>query len=112
MISAVNVFQFLVVKTLDPDRYSAQNAGSGSVLNEYRSETLFPITTNLKTPDTAMKLILLLAPLSYRPESSGSILRLRRPAPHRHRCGAQQEGQAQEGHEQQGRRQVQQDQNL
>jgi hypothetical protein len=25
---------------LDPDRYSAQNAGSGSVSNEYGSETL------------------------------------------------------------------------
>ncbi len=37
---AVNVFQFLVVKTLDPDRYSAQNAESGSVSNEYVSTIL------------------------------------------------------------------------
>ncbi len=28
------------IKTLDPDRYSGQNAGSGSVPNEYGSETL------------------------------------------------------------------------
>jgi hypothetical protein len=33
-------FQFLVIKTLDPDRYSAYNAGSGSVSNEYGYETL------------------------------------------------------------------------
>ncbi len=31
-------FQFLVIKALDPDRHSAQNAGSGS--NEYGSQTL------------------------------------------------------------------------
>jgi hypothetical protein len=35
--SAVIFFQFLVIKTktLDPDRYSAYNAGSGSRSNEY-----------------------------------------------------------------------------
>jgi hypothetical protein len=33
----------LVIKTLDPDRYSAYNAGSGSG-NEYGSETLIYIT--------------------------------------------------------------------
>ncbi len=38
----VNFLQFLVIKTLYPDRYSALNAvyGSGSVSNEYRFETL------------------------------------------------------------------------
>ncbi len=38
--SAVNFFQLLVIKTVDPDRYSAENAGSRSVSNEYGSETL------------------------------------------------------------------------
>jgi hypothetical protein len=38
--SAIDFLQFLVIKTMDPNRYSAYNAGSGSGLNEYRSETL------------------------------------------------------------------------
>jgi hypothetical protein len=38
--SAVNFFQFFVIKILDPDRYSAKNAGSRSVSNEYGCETL------------------------------------------------------------------------
>ncbi len=37
---AVNFSQFFVIKTLDPDWYSAYNAGSGSVSHEYGSETL------------------------------------------------------------------------
>ncbi len=36
----VNLFQFLDNKTLDPDRYSAYNAGSVSVSNEYGSQNL------------------------------------------------------------------------
>jgi hypothetical protein len=38
--SAANYFQFFVIKTLDPDGYSAKNAGSGSVLCESGPETL------------------------------------------------------------------------
>jgi hypothetical protein len=38
--SAVNFFRFLIIKTLDPDRYLAKNAGSGSESNEYGYETL------------------------------------------------------------------------
>ncbi len=37
---AVNFPLFFVIKTLDRDRYSAYNAGSGSVSHEYGSETL------------------------------------------------------------------------
>ncbi len=37
-VLAVNIFKFLLIKALDPDRYSASKAGSGS--NEYGSETL------------------------------------------------------------------------
>jgi hypothetical protein len=39
---AGNFFKFLVFRILDPDpdRYSTLNAGSGSVSNEYGSETL------------------------------------------------------------------------
>jgi hypothetical protein len=50
---AVNIFQFLVIKTLDPDPYLALNSGSGSGsgsgLNESGSETL-PATGGNVTP--------------------------------------------------------------
>ncbi len=42
-----NFFQFLVIKTLEPDRYSDSNAGSGSGLDKSGSENA-GVNTNLK----------------------------------------------------------------